>query len=94
MNFRECSCTPEVLDPKYRAWIATSAGGIYSPGRTVEQALANVEAHAKKDRIPKSSWRAVHVTEIPGDAMHADVTAWRGPSSKWTLQPWKQEVPA
>ena len=50
---KPCRCTPEVPNPTHRAYIETAGIGIYSPGTSIEDALANVEEHRKKDHIRK-----------------------------------------
>jgi len=64
---KSCNCTPPVSDPKFRAHIATGGICIFSPGRTIDEALANVKAHAKKDKIPKPRWAEVWVENLDGD---------------------------
>ena len=61
---KPCNCTPPVIDPQFRACIETGGIGIYSPGRTVEDAIQNVKRHAKKDRIPRREWVACWVEDM------------------------------
>lgn len=63
---KPCKCTPLVADPRFKAYIETGGIAVYSPGRTIEDAIENVKRHAKKDRIPQRDWRACWVEEIDG----------------------------
>ena len=64
---RPCRCTPEVPDPKVRAVLGTPGICLYNPGRTEEEALANLRLHAKKDRVPRSRWVECWIEKLTGE---------------------------
>ena len=66
-QMKPCKCTPPVADPRFEAHIMTGGIGIFSRGHTVDEAVANVRKHAKKDRIPQREWRSCWVQQMNGN---------------------------
>lgn len=68
-----CNCTTPVKNPIYNAHIITGGVCIFSAGATVEEAVANVRQHAKRDHIKRRDWIASWVQRIDnGDEVWYD----------------------
>jgi hypothetical protein len=61
---RTCNCTAPVDNPKYSAWISTGGIGIWSNGRTIDEAVDLAKKHARKDSLKKREWVTCWVQRI------------------------------
>ena len=68
MKHQDCLCHPRVEGARFRAYLLrrNGAGGVYSPGVTYGDAVANVKKHAIKDGIPKKDWGEIAVENLDG----------------------------
>ena len=64
MMMRTCKCTEPVPDAKYSAYIATGGIGIFSNGRTVNEAVDLAKEHARKDGLRENEWITCWVQRI------------------------------
>lgn len=69
MNTQSCNCIPGKSVTKFRAWIQVKdqGGGVYADGLTIDEAIANVIKHARKDSLSKSNWGKCVITSFDGE---------------------------